>query len=134
MDWLPSGVTVVNNRGTHADKGGEFAVMSVLMLHNKMPAILANQPNANWESLYSTPVAGKTAVVIGVGHIGRGAAGRLKTLGLHVIGVSRHGKSVDEVNEMVAVGDLDNVLPRADFVFMATPYTPETDNLLNARR
>ena len=52
MDWLPDGVTVVNNRGTHADKGGEFAVMSVLMLHNKM-RILTNQPNAKCSPLFN---------------------------------------------------------------------------------
>ena len=63
-----------------------------------------------------------------------GAAARLKTLGLHVVGVSRHGNPVDEVDEMLAVRDLDQVLPRADFVFMATPYTPETNNLMDARR
>ena len=33
--------------------------MSMLMLYNKTPAILANQPNENWESLYSTPAAGE---------------------------------------------------------------------------
>jgi phosphoglycerate dehydrogenase-like enzyme len=131
MDWLPDGVTVVNNRGTHADKGGEFAVMSVLMLHNHMGQIIDNQRRAHWESLYSTPVAGKTVVVVGVGHIGRGAAGRLKALGMHVVGVSRHGVPVDEAHETIATGRLHEVLPRADYLFMATPFTAETSNLLS---
>lgn len=134
MDWLPAGVQVVNNRGTHADKGGEFAVMSVLMLHNHMPAIIANQRAANWEALYSTPIAGKTVAVIGVGHIGRGAARRLQALGMCVLGVSRHGTPVSEVDEMYAADRLDEVLPRADFVLLAAPLTPETTNLLNRDR
>ena len=57
----------MNNRGTHADKGGEFAVMATLMLHNHMLEISANQQRKHWESLYSTPVAGRTALVIGMG-------------------------------------------------------------------
>ena len=134
MDWLPPGVTVVNNRGTHADKGGEFAVMALLMLHNHLPAIIANQRLAHWESLYSTPIAGRTVLIVGTGHIGRGAARRCKALGLHVIGVSRHGAALDEVDEMHAAGALDRVLPRADFVFVATPLTAETRNLLDRRR
>lgn len=134
MDWLPDGVTVVNNRGAHAAKGGEFGLMGVLMLHNHMPAIIGNQQRTHWESLYSTPIAGKTVLVIGVGHIGRGAAQQCSALGLHVIGVSRHGNPVDGVDEMYAVGDLDQVLPRADFVFIATPLTPETRNFLDRRR
>lgn len=134
MDWIPPGVTVVNNRGTHADKGGEFAVMATLMLHNHMLEISANQQRKHWESLYSTPVAGRTALVIGMGHIGRGAAGRLQQLGMHVIGVSRHGAAHPEAQENVAASELDGVLPRADYVFMATPLTPETQHLLDRRR
>jgi phosphoglycerate dehydrogenase-like enzyme len=29
MNWVPEGVTVVNNRGVHAAKGGQFGLMSV---------------------------------------------------------------------------------------------------------
>ena len=134
MDWVPQGVSVVNNRGAHAAKGGEFALMAVLMLHNHLPEIIANQRRVHWESLYSTPVAGKTVLIIGVGHIGRGAARLCKALGLYVIGVSRHGTAADEVDEVYAVGDLDRVLPRADFVFVAIPLTAETRNLLDRRR
>ncbi len=63
MDWVPEGVTVVNNRGAHAAKGGEFGLMAVLMLHNHMPAIIDNQRNARWESLYSTPIGDKTVAI-----------------------------------------------------------------------
>lgn len=134
MDWLPENVTIVNNRGAHAAKGGEFALMSVLMLHNHLPAILANQQRTRWESIYSTPIAGKTVVVVGVGHIGRGAARLCKALGLRVLGVSRHGVPVDEVDVTYSAAELDEALTQADFVFVATPLTPETSNLLDRRR
>ena len=134
MDWLPPGVTVVNNRGAHAAKGGEFGLMAMLMLHNHLPPILANQRRRHWESLFSTPVAGKTLLVVGTGHIGRGAARCCRRLGVHVIGVSRHGRAVEEVDEAYPVAELDRVLPRADFVFVAIPLTPETRNLLDRRR
>ena len=134
MDWVPPGVTVVNNRGAHAEKAGEYGVMAVLMLHNQLPAIIGNQQRARWESLYSTPIGGKTLLVIGTGSIGAAVAQRCRALGMHAIGVSRHGRPLDAVDEMHAVGALDDLLPRADFVFVATPLTPETRNLLDARR
>ena len=134
LDWLPDNVTVVNNRGAHADKGGEFALMGVLMLHNHMPAIIANQGRAHWESLYSTPIEGKTALIVGTGHIGRGAGRRLKMLGVRVLGISRHGASIDEVDEIYPTTHLDELLPRADFLFLSTPLTPETENLIDRRR
>ncbi len=134
MDWLPDSVTLINNKGVHAAKGGEFGLMSILMLHNAMPAIMTNQRTATYDSIYSTPIAGKTVVLIGVGSIGKAVAAHAKAIGLHVIGVSRHGRLIDEVNEMFAVKDIDEVLPRGDYVFVVTPLTDETRNLLDRRR
>ena len=134
MDWVPEGVTVVNNRGAHADKAGEYGLMSVLMLHNHLPAIIGNQQRAHWESLFSTPIAGKTLLVIGVGSIGAAVAHRCRSLGMRVLGLTRHGRPLDAVDEMHATERLDELLPQADFVFVAVPVTPETHNLLDARR
>jgi len=134
MDWVPRGVTITNNKGAHADKAGEYALMAVLMLHNKMPAILTNQRNAVWNSLFSTPIAGKTVGLIGVGSIGGGAAVQLSKMPVQLIGVSRHGKPHPEVHEMFAFDELDRVLPRMDYLFVSLPSTPETRGLFDSRR
>jgi phosphoglycerate dehydrogenase-like enzyme len=134
MDWVPEGVTITNNKGAHADKAGEFALMAVLMLHNKMPAILDNQRKAIWNSLFSTPIEGKTVGLIGVGSIGGGAAAQLDKLPVHIIGVSRHGKAHPHVHEMVAIDQLDAVLPRMDYIFVSLPSTPETRGLFGHER
>lgn len=134
MNWVPDGVTITNNKGAHAEKAGEFAPMAVLMLHNKMPVILSNQRKSHWESLFSTPIEGKTVGLIGVGSIGGGAAKQLSKLPVHIIGVTRHGKPQEHVDEMVAMDQLDAVLPRMDYLFVATPSTPETNGLFNKER
>ena len=134
MDWVPPGVTVANNRGAHADKAGEYGLMAILMLHNRLPALIGNQRRAHWESLYSTPIGGRTLLVVGTGSIGAAVAHRCRALGMRVLGVSRHGCPLDAVDEMRTTDRLDDVLPRADFVFVAVPLTPETRNLLDARR
>jgi phosphoglycerate dehydrogenase-like enzyme len=134
MDWVPAGVTITNNKGAHADKAGEYALMAVLMLHNKMPAIVCNQRRAAWESLFSTPIAGKTVGLIGVGSIGGGAATQLAKMPVHVIGVSRHGRPHADVDEMHAMDALDAVLPRMDYVFVSLPATPETVGLFDRER
>ncbi len=134
MDWVPPGVTITNNKGAHADKAGEYALMAVLMLHNKMPAILHNQRSATWNSLFSTPIAGKTVGLIGVGSIGGGAAHQLAKLPVKVIGVSRHGRPHPDVDEMYAMDALDDVLPRLDYVFVSLPATPETVGLFDRER
>ena len=134
MDWVPEGVTVVNNRGAHADKAGEYGLMAVLMLHSRLPAIIGNQRRKRWESLYSTPIGGKTLLVIGAGSIGGAVAQRCRALGMRVIGVTRHGRRLDAVDEVYTTEHLDHLLPRVDFVFVAVPFTAETRNLLDARR
>ena len=134
MDWLPPGVALVNSKGVHAVKAGEFGLMAILMLNNALPALIENQKKAVYDSIYSTPIAGKTVAVIGVGNIGEAVAAHAKAFGFHVIGVSRHGNPVDGVDEIFPVAQLDAVLPRADFVFVVTPLTEETRNLVDRRR
>jgi len=134
MDWVPEGVQVVNNKGAHAAKAGEFGLMAVLMLHTHMPAIVTNQREPKWESLFSTPIAGKTALIVGVGSLGGGAAKQLKALGLTVLGVNRSGKPHDSIDEMATTSGIDELLPRADFVFVSLPSTPGTDGLFDRTR
>jgi phosphoglycerate dehydrogenase-like enzyme len=134
MDWLPKGAVLTNSKGVHSAKCGEFGLMSVLMLHNRIPQIITNQKKEKWESLYATPISGKTLLIIGVGNIGQAVASQAKRVGLTVLGISRHGHAMDNVNEMAPADRLDEFLSRADFVFVSTPLTDETKNLLDHRR
>ncbi|MEO0371789.1 MAG: D-2-hydroxyacid dehydrogenase [Pseudomonadota bacterium] len=134
MDWLPEGVTLTNNKGVHAAKAGEFGLMAVLMLHSHIPAIVTNQKNRVYDSLYASPIAGKTLVVLGTGSLGGSCAKAVQALCVHVIGVNRSGRAVDGCDEVVTIDHLDEVLPRADYLLIATPDTPETRGLMTRAR
>ena len=134
MDWMPEGVTLTNNKGIHADKAGEFGLMSVLMLHSHLPAIVYHQRKHIYDSRYAAPMAGKVLVVVGVGSLGGAIAKKVQALGVHVIGVNRSGQAVDGCDEIVTTGALEEVLPRADYLVAATPDTPDTRGLLDRRR
>ena len=134
MDWLPERVALTNNKGVHADKAGEYGLMTVLMLHNHMSKITTNQRAHHFESHYSTPIRGKTIVVVGTGSLGGAAAAKLSTLNVHIIGVNRHGRPVEGCNEVVTISEIDTVLPKADYLYLALPDTPETTGLMNKRR
>ena len=134
MTWLPDQVILTNNKGVHAAKAGEFGLMAVLMLHTNMPAIAFNQRNAVYDSLYSSPIAGKTLVILGTGTLGGSAAGKLKQLGVKVIGVNRSGNPVAGCDRVVTTAQLDNVLPDADYLLIATPDTPQTRGLMSRER
>ncbi len=134
MTWLPQHVTLTNNKGVHAAKAGEFGLMAVLMLHTQMPEVVFNQRNAVYDSLYSSPIAGKTLVVLGTGSLGGSAAVEVKKLGVHVIGVNRSGNPVEGCDTVVTTDNLEEVLPLADYMLIATPDTPQTRMLMSRKR
>ena len=134
MTWLPEQVTLTNNKGVHGAKAGEFGLMAVLMLHTHMPAVAFNQRNAVYDSLYSSPIAGKNVVILGTGTLGGSVAEKVKQLGVEVIGVNRSGNPVAGCDQVVTTAQLDDVLPDADYLLIATPDTPHTRGLISRER
>jgi len=75
--------------------------------------------------------AGRTALVLGYGAIGRRVATACRGLGMQVIATRRSGpcSGPDEVHGPDA---LESLLPRAHALFVCLPSTGETDGLLGA--
>ncbi len=134
LDWLPANVELTNNKGVHSDKAGEYGLMAALMLHNHVPAIVTNQRNEVYDSLYSTPIAGRTVVVVGTGSLGGAVIRKLAPLGPNLVGVNRRGGDVAGCARVVPTGEIDAVLPDADILYLAMPDTPETNGLIDRRR
>jgi glyoxylate/hydroxypyruvate reductase len=133
LDWLPEGAVLTNSRGVHGPKADEYTIMSILMLNNNLPQCVANQREGRWRQVFGTTIAGKTLLIIGVGHVGGGAAKWAKRFGLRVIGIRRSGKPHRHVDEMHDPSALRRLLPKADFVLVTAPHTEETHQILGAR-
>ncbi len=134
LTWLPRGVMFTNNSGAHGVKAEQYMTMAYNLLNSRMAAISANQHRHHWEALFSPNIIGKTAVIVGLGDLGEGAARAAKKLGLKVIGVRRSAQKNRYADKVVTYKQLDRVLPLADFVVLAVPLTTETRGLLNAQR
>ena len=134
LDWLPRGVAFTNNRGAHGVKAQQYMRMALTMLNTRMPEIIADQRTRRWRQLFSPSIAGRTALIIGLGDLGEGAARAAKQLGMKVIGVRRRAKPSRFADAVHPYSRLDALLPKADFVVLAVPLTPETRNLLNRER
>ena len=132
LDWLPPGAVLTNSRGVHGPKADEYTLMALLMLNNHLPRNVTNQRNAKWEKLFSTSIASKTLLVVGVGHIGGGAAMWAKRLGMRVIGIRRTGKPHRHVDEMYRPIALRRLLPQADFVLVSAPHTSGSHHMIGA--
>lgn len=130
LDWVPPGVALTTNSGVHAPKAGEFAVMAILMILNRLPALVTAQRERRWERIFSTQARGKVLAVIGVGAMGSAAARRARQMGMRVLGVRRSGRPHRAVDEMFGPDALASVLPRADVVLVTVPLTGETRHLI----
>jgi phosphoglycerate dehydrogenase-like enzyme len=134
LDWLPADIALTNNRWAHGPKAEESCTMAISLLNARLPQLMASQRNRAWQPIYTTPVAGKTALVIGFGDLGQAAGRAAKKLGAKVIAVTRSGKAARPADAAYPVSRIDRVLPRADFVIVTVPLTPETRNLLDRAR
>ena len=134
LDWMFDDLVLTNSSGVHAKKAGEYGLMSVLMLQNHITKIVTNQKNREFVSLFSNPIAGKTVVLVGTGSLGSSMAKHINLLGANVIGVNKKGKKVEGCNEVITVENIDNILPNADFLYLAVPETPDTKNLISKER
>jgi len=133
LDWLPPKIALVNNKGIHAPKMGEYVAMALLMLQNAVPSLVTSQHRREWNEIFSTTIGDKTLLVIGVGHMGGTAARKAKELGMHVIGIRRTPRPHRYVDEMYGRSDLPKLIPRADFVLVTAPVTSETRGLFGKK-
>jgi len=76
----------------------------------------------------------QTAVIVGMGPIGRETGRLLKAVGLTTIGVRRRVAAADGFDRVCAPDMLDELLPHCHWLVLACPLTPQTRNLLDARR
>jgi len=130
FDWLPEGVTFINNRGVHGDRASEYAIMAILMLNNRVPEMVTHQRAGRWQQVFNSAIVGKTLLIIGVGSVGGDVAHWAKQFGMLVIGVRRSGEAHAAVDEMHTPDAIPELVPRADFIIVTTPATRESHQLV----
>jgi phosphoglycerate dehydrogenase-like enzyme len=134
FDWLPPGAQLCNNSGTHAVKAGEYGMMALLMLNAALPQFAVQQRERRYEKAFSTVIAGKTVVIVGLGNIGGAVAQRAHQFGLRVIGVRANPAPHPACASVVGIDALDTALPTADFVVLCVPLTPATRGFFTRAR
>ncbi len=130
-----SSIPLTSSRGVFDQAMAEYVAGLVVALAKRLPETLALQARREWRWRMSERLAGRPALVVGAGSIGRAVARALTGLGLEVSGVARRQRDRDP--DFVAVhgrGGLDAALATADFVVITTPLTDETRGLFDAAR
>ena len=132
--WDPDVVTVTNSAGVAAPMMAEYVFGSILHFTLDMPGLQADQEEREWRGArLMTPLAGKTMLIVGLGHTGQAVAARAKAFGLHVIGTRARPEPMENVDEVHASQDLQSLFHRADFIVLSAPLLPTTRHMINAR-
>lgn len=127
---LAGTVTLTNSPGIHTNPIAESVVAAMLAHAKRIQQRAANQQRHAWDRLDNDELAGRTVCIIGLGRIGQRVAQLCKAFDMRVIGMNRSGRHAANVDAVFAAGALTQHLPEADYVVLAAPHTPETENLL----
>jgi phosphoglycerate dehydrogenase-like enzyme len=132
--WLPPGAILMNNRGTHAAKSGEFGIMALLMLACRIPLIVSNQREGVWRPVYGSVLAGRNVTIVGLGTLGSAVAEQASRFDMRVTGVRTRAGDHPQCRQVIGIDQLDRVLPTTEFLVLATPLTDATRGLIDRAR
>lgn len=131
--WAPAQTTVTNAAGVAAGMMAEYILGSFLHFTLDLPGLQKDKAARVWNTRKVVPLAGKTLLIIGLGHTGQALAARAKAFGMSVLGTRARPKPMEHVDEVHAADVLHGLLPRADFVAVSTPLIPATRGLIGAQ-
>ncbi len=145
-----SRVRVTTNSGVTALNIGEYVLMMMLAFARHLPRLFEHQSQSSWpanrlDQFMPRELRDLTVGLVGYGSIGREVARLARTFGMRVLATKRDARNlIDHSWQVPGVGDptgtlahqifpsetLHEMLPRCDYVVIATPLTSETRHLI----
>jgi phosphoglycerate dehydrogenase-like enzyme len=133
IDLIEKGVTLTNSSGAAASPIAQTAILYMLALSRNVRAWFEHQDNKEWQRHEFTELDGSRLAVIGMGPIGAEIARLGVALNMQVEGIRRSPKG-NEPCPTFSFDHLSDVLGRADWVALALPLTPDTQNLFDQQQ
>jgi D-2-hydroxyacid dehydrogenase (NADP+) len=138
-DVKSSGVIITNARGIHAIPMAEHTLGVMLALARKFQDTVHYQDAGEWaqEPIWQSrpsELYGATLLIVGFGAIGMEIARRARAFGMRVEAVTRSGRGdATLADKIYPATQLLQALPRADYIVLAAPDTPESQRMIGAR-
>jgi phosphoglycerate dehydrogenase-like enzyme len=141
------GIVVTNARGVFSRPIAEYVLMMILAVSRRLPQLIELQQERTWQPLEGIELRDLTVGIVGLGSIGRAVGALASAFGCRVIATRRGGSHLPEDQAGRDAGEgpittfhpervlpperLPELLGAADFVVLAAPLTPETENLID---
>ena len=120
------------SRGAAAVAIAEWVLAVMLAFEKSLPESWIDAPPARWNTASLGTLAGRTVGLVGLGAIGAEVARRVLAFDAKVAAV-RRTRAPSSVAGVELVGDLHELLARADHVVIAAPATAGTHQLMDAQ-
>lgn len=131
-DFDKKNILLTSANGVHAYPISETIFALMLGLTRSIDRYVKQQQEKVWDGTGNKlEMHGKTIGIIGVGMIGQETARIAKAFNMHVIGVRHSGKPVDYVDEMYTSLELDDILPKCDYIVVTLPLTKDTYHMFS---
>jgi phosphoglycerate dehydrogenase-like enzyme len=137
---VASNIVVCNAAQVHGRVVAEHAIAMILAMAKRVPTAVRYQVKRKWamQQIWQErprELAGAKLLVVGLGSIGAAIAATAAALHMRVTGVRQHpGPEPNGRYEVIGYQQLDEAIPNADFVVLALPLTPQTRQIIDARR
>ena len=127
------GIVVMNTPFGNSITTAEHAIAMLFALAREIPQADQSTQQGKWEKnrFMGVELAGKTLGLIGCGNIGSIVADRAHGLKMKVIAYDPFLSPERAVELGVEKVEIEDLLPRADFITLHTPLTDQTRNILS---
>lgn len=124
---LSRGITFTCAAGAMAETVAEQTLALTMAAARRMHEFARAK---TWLDRRGQLIRGSTVLIVGAGGIGQAFIRLLQPMEPKVIAITRTGRSIPGAAESHRPDKLQELLPRADFVVIAAPSTPQTKHLL----
>ncbi len=131
--FLERGVRLSHSAGAAAEAIAHTVMLFLLALSRDFGRWVEDRHQKRWQLREFEDLAGKTVVVVGMGHIGTHVARLAGAFGMRVLGIRRRPRG-DEPAETWPAERLDEAIAEADYVVLALPLSRDTRGMFDARR
>ncbi len=118
-------IIITNVRHWSTNAVAEQGILMALMLARKIPLLTQNNMQINFATMRGTELRGKTAGIVGLGHIGTRLCELCKGMGMNVVYWSAHSRKPD-----FQFVSLQQLFAESDFIFPALLKNIDTKKII----
>ena len=124
-------VMLTNAPGLHTVPIAESVLAAMLDHAKNLRQRRQDQAAVRWRQLHNDELSGRTVLIMGLGQIGQRVAQLCAAFSMRVIGCRQRQAPLPHVETLFALSELRRYLPQADYVVIALPLTPLTEQVLD---